>query len=94
MHTKGPWKVKYEYHDRWEVFHDMETYQPTIAFGPVRVNDPTAEERTGEANARLIASVPDMLEILEAIKAMVDNGACCNISGDSIHRVIRKAKGE
>jgi len=84
MHTKGPWKV-----ENGSVYtHD----QKRIAL--MDREEPQTSPIERDTNAQLIASAPDMLEVLEAVLAMVDNGAAQNISGDSIARVVRKAKGE
>jgi hypothetical protein len=56
-HTPGPWHVGY-YLDGWAVFPDSDPGHAVTRM----------QNRPGdEANARLIAAAPDMLEALEAI---------------------------
>ncbi len=90
-HSKGPWTI------RENPEKDSDEYWRYPFWIDGKGKEPIADIRglgNAEENAHLISSAPDMLEVLEAVLAMVDNGAAHNISGDSIVRVIRKAKGE
>jgi len=54
-HTLGPWEVKKTPHDTWKVLAFVgKTKAPILIM-----------ETTKEANARLIAATPDLLEVLE-----------------------------
>jgi hypothetical protein len=67
MHTKGPWSVitrgSRQYPER-----GIGKLMPSKSFMPIAVIDGELEDPEIEANARLIAAAP---ELLEACKAMV-----------------------
>lgn len=69
-HTKGPWTCKTEGSWIGQVFahnvHHVERYGICKAFGE------TPEEKV--ANAKLIASAPDMLDALQAAKDWIQFG--------------------
>jgi predicted GNAT family acetyltransferase len=63
--TPGPWKAKLDHQYYWSVYSDSETY-----FRIASASDILPDR--GEANARLMASAPDLLEALKAAKEVVD----------------------
>ena len=82
-HTPGPWRVEEESGDLFIYAHPYE-YDISIgmAFKPVR--DLLEDRTTGEheANARLIAAAPELLEVLENlvrnIEYLVEDGTLCH----------------
>ncbi len=60
-HTSGPW-----------VIHDVFPYQRIVAEIGNRVIVPKMGGDSVEADARLVASAPDLLEALQAIKEALD----------------------
>lgn len=85
-HTPGPWLVTKEYDHNNDVSWRVSAPLPRIAA--------TATE--DEANARLIAAAPDMLEALEGLVSYLDRTCLYEDSGARarIVAVIQKAKGE
>ena len=73
-HTPGPWVVV---ENSWEVSTIYAPFDGTVAVCPI--NDLVTEESQDEfqavmdANARLIASAPDLLEALEWISSNYEN---------------------
>jgi len=59
-HTQGPWQV----FQKWPGYHGIEIRSGDISIADLRVNGHNAVH--GEANARLIAAAPEMLEALQA----------------------------
>lgn len=107
-HTPGPWKFRQPLHDKMrglpvrtlEVLAEQNgIYKPYVA--DVRSLDAEGNDNT-EANARLIAAAPDMLDALEAIlgEALLDadDGELALIACEAIRSnaraAIAKAKGE
>ena len=78
-HTKGPWRLSEEKFSTLYV-------EPFICaiFGT---------DKTAEANARLIAAAPELLEALEGLLEAVSDGAEY-IATDAAVAAIKKAKGE
>ena len=75
-HTPGPWKV---------------VGQSVISDSGIICNPPSGPIDELEANARLIAAAPDMLEVLE----FVDEDAVMNVKlSRHVALAIAKAKGE
>lgn len=70
MHTPGPWIAHKLPLDRWLISAGNENVAGTASggFGP---ND----DATEQANARLIAAAPDLLEALETLQGFADNSA-------------------
>lgn len=66
-HTKGPWFTEYRANKRGgysqEVFDSEGEVVATAAWFPVSLNDTTTTTNR-EANARLIAAAPELLEAL------------------------------
>ena len=57
LHTPGPWRIRWEDHNWVQVICDDH----------VPIADCTRLSATNEANARLMAAAPDLLEALELI---------------------------
>lgn len=103
QHTPGPWKV-----DSGEIYGPStllngEKYADMIARIPVECRDGEIITREDEANARLIAAAPELLETLEQC-VTVEGAACFRSIKDMARRLnainwiakeaISKAKGE
>jgi hypothetical protein len=86
-HTKGPWKVA-EGKKADELFIEAST----------RKGGRIARlwnGRTGRnANAKLIAAAPDMLEALEQVAEALDNGTLTHKRIALVFDAIKKAKGD
>lgn len=70
-HTPGPWKLDKDCGD----FDTLAVYAPDgrkIVFWGGRYNAPSQE---GEDNARLIAAAPDLLRLLKAAMAYINDEA-------------------
>lgn len=89
-HTPGPWLVTKEYDHNDDVIFAVEVE------GGQRVCDLMTDFPEDEANARLIAAAPDMLEALEGLVSYLDRTCLYEDSGAGARIVaaIRKAKGE
>lgn len=96
-HTPGPWKVD---KSSWftKVYTQRENYDDeqficTTDYSGLDLND-------NQANARLIASAPELLDSLESILEDVyfeENKGCYGISADKLLKakaIIAKANGE
>jgi hypothetical protein len=72
-HTPGPWATEYMKSSRGgyaqQIFDANGVLVATAAWYPVRVSESTTATNR-EANARLIAAAPDLLEALEAMYEM------------------------
>lgn len=66
-HTKGPWKVR----ENGGIMQAIEAGKDWLIYKCGRDNTPIAEV---EANARLIAAAPDLLEALELARLFIRNG--------------------
>lgn len=89
-HTPGPWKLS---HTRIQGFRVSDSTGWGVAVVLKDTND--------EANARLIAAAPQMLEALEAVAPFLhwlDQEQGIHLAGDMLHgnilAVIKAAKGE
>lgn len=60
-HTPGPWKVT----DRFEISMDDGDVQPLVA--TVNADDASVSNEQAEADARLIAAAPDLLDVLRVL---------------------------
>ncbi len=102
-HTKGPWTVDDGFSDTR--IQGIRKNKPcNIVTGMYdEENEPTLGEL--EANARLIASAPDLLEILKGIEIILSNEGWFNnftyghkggkrIAIDQIRKAIAKAEGK
>jgi hypothetical protein len=65
-HTKGPWSVRCNYFSRWEIL-----YSGGVLAGISKHDDPASPPPVNEteANARLIAAAPELLEALTEVIA-------------------------
>ena len=88
-HTSGPWEVaRRTVNIRGGTFVPIDAPTHAVAYVP--------QER--DANARLIASAPDLLEALEGLLrthkggAQFHKGQCC-LEADAAIDAVRKAKG-
>lgn len=97
-HTRGPWQVT-----GIDKKSDTEAYvkvRGTIIGAKFKIADipfltvegASFEEEEAQANARLIAAAPELLEALEAI--VEDVGVAGYYWGDLVTNLIAKAKGE
>ena len=109
-HTKGPWVATLE---KWHAYVDAVKYGATLSQvdgdgGMVDIYQPANETPAGEwyemsteerdANARLIAAAPELLEALEAIIDAADRdlGDPAGMPGGPIYKAraaIAKARG-
>lgn len=64
-HTPGPWEI----HQRWPNYHGAEIRAGNISLADLRCNG--HNERHGEANARLIAAAPELLDALQKLVAFM-----------------------
>ena len=88
-HTPGPWTVdKYYRHDK-EIF----ILEPSVS---VNYDDVDHEEQ--EANARLIAAAPELLEVLKEAFDMIDGVLLTDVFGgewfEKADEAIKKATGD
>jgi hypothetical protein len=94
-HTPGPWVIR-----------TAATYRSQIeaingkgrADVVARITTPKGGAEASDANARLIAAAPDMLEALEAIAPMLPHGAVDNDPQwagaiNAVRNAIKKARG-
>ena len=86
-HTPGPWFVN----GPWHIQADTKTAIPVIVaqITPLRSGD--NEER--EANARLIAAAPELLEALEEALEVLRVNGLDPLGQDNIRAIVAKAKG-
>jgi hypothetical protein len=100
-HTPGPWWPVQNSLDRWYVTtyrdHETATTKPTrfgatVAHG---IGDHTEKRTSGneEANARLIAAAPDLLDALEAFLNEADAGHVSVDTDRAARAAIAKARG-
>ena len=69
-HTPGPWDPHYSPNDGWSVWHDPRVHGDKKRGQVIICADMRAGAET-EANARLIAAAPDMLEACKAALACI-----------------------
>lgn len=88
-HTTGPW--------HWNcdgLYHQGQLYKEYILTASYEYDEGVSVECKNEANARLIATAPDLLEALIDINNIC-SGACSGRSIEEIARTaIAKAKGD
>ena len=91
-HTKGPWKVEAEDLDSFGIFTDDLNICTVLAIG----GEGFGEE--GEANAKLIASSPELLEACKGAMAALSQNkifpADIAAAKRFLYSVIAKAEGE
>ena len=90
-HTKGPWKF-IPWMGRFMVVTD-DGHGDMIAKMPDNRHEPVTAPRN-EANARLIAAAPDMLEALKRVVLFMDSPLCHCGACAAIRAAIAKATGE
>lgn len=108
MHTNGPWRVETGTTLIWGACDqfDASSFGMGYPIAEARISPSNQRwakgpnEDEGEANARLIAAAPDLLEALEAsdmmLKRLVPEGSYCPGINDVLERsraAITKAKG-
>ena len=81
-HTPGPWQAYHECDGSIEVYAKHNGVITSVADVRRNVNDPHLDE---EANGRLIAAAPDLLEALQACLLRDD------IASDELGEMIRAA---
>ena len=94
-HTSGPWEVEQPMdHELWIVEAGKEAYEWRVIAGcPFPDEKGDISRQQVEANARLIAAAPELLEALQAASAYIgttDRGAGIKRIADA---AIRKATG-
>ena len=77
-HTPGPWKFGWESFDReWAIVTTISgsiIANVTTETGPDAISKPAPRKMPAEANARLIAAAPNMLDALREFVGAVDAG--------------------
>lgn len=90
-HTPGPWAARRMHTGGFDIFDARNRDVVTVYGGGV-------ETESREANARLIAAAPDMLEVListrDSLQAMADEGIIAEGSWPTIDAAILKATGQ
>ena len=94
-HTEGPWlregnTVYALMHFRW--FKGVEQFKNRFWASVYKDKDVSEEER--EANARLIAAAPELLEALNEAKQQITALCSAGDVPDSVNAAISKAEGE
>lgn len=88
-HTKGPWEAYHDtYHDTWSIEGDGDTLADLWRLSEETHSRHPFYEDQVEANARLIAAAP---ELLEACQAFLEGN--CDIH-QRMERVVALATGE
>jgi hypothetical protein len=94
QHTPGPWSLE----DRGTKFIVSKPGDGYITREVCRMDSSTMAAFAQEANARLIAAAPDLLEALQAIASIDVHSALTEAEADAIHAAasaaIAKATGE
>lgn len=93
-HTPGPWFPNQNSSGSWEVNIDSGRYSQSVAY--IGRGCPEFFRGDSEANARLIAAAPDLLEFIESL---VDaNGSHSDINGSSVipraYQMLRNINGK
>jgi len=91
QHTQGPWEYGEDCDNEW---YFAAASNPNVQLGWVCPN----EESTQEANARLIAAAPELLEALKDLEAgyerLKDQGYPVSDCQKQARAAIAKARGE
>ena len=82
-HTPGPWVIGYDN----DTGPDDDYFIEWVTAGPAQLH-----EKNADADARLIASAPDLLEALEMAQLWLEFDGRFNMQ--KINAAIAKAKGE
>jgi len=100
-HTPGPWKIGSEQTDglgRYAQVQSSEEFGDIVARVCVAHNANHTLNRSGRANARLIAAAPELLEALELILPYLTDGEDAGDEATALAPIVRaaiaKAKGE
>lgn len=92
QHTPGPWTAVQQYANRWNIETQPVNHVPAgIAIVCTTVLEVGSNDKDTEANARLIAAAPDMLEALLSIEN--DDGRIPKTIWDMRNAAIAKATG-
>ena len=94
--TQGPWSQSHRLNKRGsystEVYDSNGEEIATLAWYPVKTEFGIGTNR--EANARLIAAAPELLEALQAVLEKYEYGNSMGTSLDDARAAIAKATGE
>jgi hypothetical protein len=91
-HTKGPWAV-HEWSSGWSIYGGRSPLFAGIEVARIAAEDDERERQN--ADARLIATAPDLLEACEALTATAREGTDgYNAAYRSALAAIKKARGE
>ena len=95
-HTKGKWQVK-----KWDREHAVDGFETVITDSRghgLFTSNQKGKSRKVEANANLIASAPEMLEMLKKLcyrwvgrKLLIDNN---DINQELLHLIAKAEEGE
>jgi hypothetical protein len=82
-HTPGPWRaengiIKFITHGKW--------------FTVARIDKPRFTQEGIEANSRLIACAPELLEALQQIEAQLSEHPEANTGNSKVHFAMHKAR--
>jgi hypothetical protein len=72
-HTPGPWKAQKDFYDLWAVFADGHIENGFKNPWICQVWDDFTSKEQAEANAKLIAALPDLLEAVALYLCDVEN---------------------
>ena len=101
-HTPGPWQITNYNASMWTEPNSSDDWVPVISVAPsddthsfVAYVDGSQDLNSGEAeaNARLIAAAPEMLEALESVRERL-RGMQEDPLLDKVHTAIQKARGQ
>lgn len=84
-YTPGPW-IAYDFAADWWVANPEDDSGPMLRVG--------SDHDRREANARLIAAAPELLEALELLLREEERGTVCEIDRQTARTAIAKATGE
>jgi hypothetical protein len=92
QHTPGPWKVKAGTNAVLAGRKQICSHVNAASALPVNMLE---DQEIAQANARLIAAAPEMLEVLKTLCDMADDGdvACWVAEWDKARAAIAKATG-
>ncbi len=87
-HTPAPWKFI-----KSPMFGNKLRICPVDAYGGLRSDGPIADVfYSDEANARIIAAAPELLDALKELDAAIRHGRYEDPTHDRIHQALIKAK--
>lgn len=90
-HTPGPWEVKRLIDKNGKPYSTL--YECHIDLGPCMIWAPVGDAEQ-EANARLIAAAPDLLEACEKAMAEFEHWQIYGHCRTRLQEAIKKARGE